>query len=362
MSKSCQVEFFGNPQKLCFSGQSINARVSLSLDKQVTCKRLKLKVYGFAYVRWQKSQHHSESDKVDLMKTKINLKEPKCVEDEVTLEAGTHHFDFQFDIPSNCPSSFEGKHGRIRYMIKVIYVRTLVNTTKNHPFTVVNPLNLNNYDVNLSLPLSQGNSKSLWLGLTNDEVSVETCINKCGFVSGENIPVELKINNLTSSNIEEITLKLVLKALHKTRRWKSTHKDYATLTKTKIAKDMLKGKNCNVIEHLTIPPTLPSSYNLCEILDISYRVEVHVKLSGIHNGMKTKLPVVIGIIPLGVTLNSASGGCFDLNDYDMDPPTYEEAIFMTEEQMPNEKEEMVEDAEFVPVFPRYDFRKIQRLF
>lgn len=116
---------------------------------------IKLKVYGFAYVRWTVSQDQSRSDKVDLMKTKLNLKEPKGVDDEVTLEAGKHNFDFQFDIPSNCPSSFEGRHGRIRYMVKVIYVKTLLNTTQNLPFTVVNPLNLNNYDgVNLAVSLN----------------------------------------------------------------------------------------------------------------------------------------------------------------------------------------------------------------
>lgn len=114
---------------------------------------LKLKVYGFAYVSWQPSQYESYSDKVDLMNTKVSLKEPKFNEDEITLETGKHNFDFQFDIPTSCPSSYEGRHGRIRYMVKVIYVKSLVNTTKNIPFTVVNPLNLNTYDINLEVSL-----------------------------------------------------------------------------------------------------------------------------------------------------------------------------------------------------------------
>lgn len=108
-------------------------------------------MYGFACVLWRVSSNQQRTDKVDLLAIKLNLVEPKGAEDGITLKAGKHNFDLQFEIPSDCPSSFEGRYGRIRYVVKVIYVKSLFNTTKNIPFTVVNPLNLNSYDVNLAV-------------------------------------------------------------------------------------------------------------------------------------------------------------------------------------------------------------------
>lgn len=108
-------------------------------------------MYGFAYVRWRVAQNKQRTDKVDLVAITLNLMEPKRAEDLINLKAGKHNFNLQFEIPTDSPSSFEGSYGRIRYMLKVIYVKSLLNTTKNIPFTVVNPLNLNTYDVNLAV-------------------------------------------------------------------------------------------------------------------------------------------------------------------------------------------------------------------
>ena len=37
----------------------------------------------------------------------------------LSLAAGTHNYTFSCVIPGNCPSSFEGAHGHVRYEVKV---------------------------------------------------------------------------------------------------------------------------------------------------------------------------------------------------------------------------------------------------
>lgn len=191
-----------------------------------------------------------------------------------------------------------------------------LNTVKSYILIFIN--NITFYTcLPIQRPLIQEKSKTLWSCFSNDQITVEARIPKCGFVPGETIPVHLEINNLTSSVIEEITLKLVVKVLHKIRALKSSKKDKATLTKTRISKEIINSKNFAVSGDLTIPPTLPSSENICELIDIYYNIEVHVGISGVHTELKANLPVVIGIIPLGVAINSASGGNFDLHSFDM---------------------------------------------
>ena len=57
------------------------------------------------------------------------------------LSVGDHEFPFSFDLPANIPSSFEGKHGHVRY--KVTAVIDDPNKRTEHFFTVLTPYDLN---------------------------------------------------------------------------------------------------------------------------------------------------------------------------------------------------------------------------
>lgn len=91
-------------------------------------------------------------DKIDYINTTSNLIEPKPGEDVLNLAAGTHTFDFQFEVPQNCPSSYESWDGQVRYFMKIIIVRPRIfNQTRNVGFTVINSLNLNHCSQELSV-------------------------------------------------------------------------------------------------------------------------------------------------------------------------------------------------------------------
>lgn len=61
-----------------------------------------------------------------------------------SLSAGRHTFPFCFVLPEDLPSSFEGVHGYVRYVVKAIIDRPwkFDHTTKCN-FTVIGILNLN---------------------------------------------------------------------------------------------------------------------------------------------------------------------------------------------------------------------------
>ena len=60
------------------------------------------------------------------------------------LHAGSHYFPFEFTLPTKLPSSFKGKHGRLRY-----YVRLTICTPggphheRSSKFAVISNLDLN---------------------------------------------------------------------------------------------------------------------------------------------------------------------------------------------------------------------------
>lgn len=61
-----------------------------------------------------------------------------------------------------------------------------------------------------------------------------------------------------------------------------------------------KELSCN----LCIPAIAPTSLNSCNIIEVSYYVEIQLKTRGLHSNMTVKLPVTIGTIPYFYNYNA----------------------------------------------------------
>lgn len=60
------------------------------------------------------------------------------------IERGEHNYEFQFRLPANLPSSFEGDFGHIRYIATVVLdIPNWPDDEYQQPFTVIKPLDLN---------------------------------------------------------------------------------------------------------------------------------------------------------------------------------------------------------------------------
>lgn len=63
---------------------------------------------------------------------------------QVPIEAGIHTYNFTCQIPTECPSSFEGTNGRVRYMTNVTLVRPWkFDQSYTRCFTVLKVMDLN---------------------------------------------------------------------------------------------------------------------------------------------------------------------------------------------------------------------------
>lgn len=67
-------------------------------------------------------------------------------------------------------------------------------------------------------------------------------------------------------------------------------------------------------EILKVPPASPTLNKLCEIIELAYQVYVEGKVTGPHINPRIYLPVVIGVIPLGVQA-LGSNNSNNLEDY-----------------------------------------------
>lgn len=112
-----------------------------------------IRIRGSAGVYWNDLEKEGHVDEILYIDEKIPLINPQDGYKEFSLNPGRHIFDFSFTIPLGCPSSFESKRGRVRYVVKLVYVNNWLNSEKCVAFTVVKPLNLNTHAVNLTVKI-----------------------------------------------------------------------------------------------------------------------------------------------------------------------------------------------------------------
>jgi len=72
--------------------------------------------------------------------------------DTITLEAGRHRYPFEFRLPSNAPSSFEGAYGSVRYTVEARIDRPWkFDHVIRSAFTVISIVDLNQEPTHLKV-------------------------------------------------------------------------------------------------------------------------------------------------------------------------------------------------------------------
>ncbi|XP_035503421.1 arrestin domain-containing protein 2 isoform X1 [Scophthalmus maximus] len=283
------------------SGDVVSGRVLLQLGGASSVASLKLHAEGFAKVHWTESRSagsstaytQNYSDEVEYLNRREVLLQADNGE-VIVLPAGTHEFPFSFQLPEETlVTSFEGKHGSIRYWVKVKLHRPWATVKKlKKEFTVIEPIDINT--PTLLAPQAGTKDKMARAWYRNfGQVSVTAKIDRKGYTPGEVIPVFAEFDNSTSRSV--------------------VPKAFITQTQTFIARGTMKqkrsvvatlsgdivGARCRETWHgraIKIPPVGPSILQ-CRIIKVEYMLKVCVDVPGTSK-MCLELPLVIGTIPL----------------------------------------------------------------
>lgn len=120
MVVKCELHFLDNPIGIYFAGQTVQGRVELHLDEPKKIRGICLKIIGFAKANWNETESlTSLSIRKDVSKKTYEADEEYFshaiylgtppVDEGYILPTGTHSYEFNFDLPHDLPSSFEGK-------------------------------------------------------------------------------------------------------------------------------------------------------------------------------------------------------------------------------------------------------------
>lgn len=384
---SCQIVFDKNDHGTFFTGQVVSGKVIIELNKRRKLRAIQLKICGFSHATWRdrrsgarREHRHKKrrfSGREDYIASNTFVMGSDNGQD-IFVEAGSHIFTFQFLIPENCPSSFEGKYGHIRYVAKVL----MVSSFSKHQaytvgFTVLKLLDLNRDSSLLKMPANIEAIEGFCLS-TSKPVQLSVDITQTGYVPGQMILVSGEVINLSNCDAKKINVLLNLRA---------TYTSDCPRTNTKVEKICLVKKESspvarrtrrNFTEIIRVPATAPSCEHLSKVVRISYEITVIAVMNGLIRNAKAVIPITIGNIPLHTaamsiqqtndlpTTSASAVAQIGSNqetvvsgaiDSDLPPPSYEEAMFMTvdiaddEVQSANGQHESVR---FTPRFPVFD--------
>ncbi|GMT17657.1 hypothetical protein PFISCL1PPCAC_8954, partial [Pristionchus fissidentatus] len=361
---------FDNPHGVFLPGCEVTGSISFTVrDSPLKARAVLISVSGQARTNWTVSERHTTntytSNGTQTQATHRTVTyaatcpyaegeavvwSPAVGESSGHIPVGTHKFPFKFLLPSNCPPSFEGTHGYVRYYCKAKIDRPWkFDHTAKRLFTVVPTFDLNLVP-SAAHPASTNHAKELgFLFFKSGTINLTARLCKGGFVPGESIQVQVDVENNTSKSITKIELKLVEMSRYVAYRYGQTvnpiaptsrsseqrvHKRTVNQFEEKVETE--KGAGLQYSRLIPIPPVVPT-FNECPIITVEYFVKVKVSTSGaIGSSVATQVPVLIGTIPVRIPWQTAPypelpqgmpAPVMPANDFPDAPPSYEECVF-----------------------------------
>ncbi|XP_063770794.1 arrestin domain-containing protein 2-like isoform X2 [Pseudophryne corroboree] len=172
------------------AGEVLSGQVVLELGKAVRITALEVCARGLATVHWLETRSIGMNTVYSDFTAHESYirKRHHLLRDNGTLNilpAGRHEFPFTFQLPETLVTSFEGKHGSVRYWVKAKLHRpwSTVKKTKKE-FTVIEPIDINTPD--LLSPQAGTKEKVAHAWYCNlGQVSVTAKIDRKGYTPGE---------------------------------------------------------------------------------------------------------------------------------------------------------------------------------
>ncbi|XP_074784108.1 arrestin domain-containing protein 2 isoform X4 [Athene noctua] len=280
------------------SGEVLRGRVRLELRGALRLRALEVYARGRALAQWL--ENHSVGLNIvycdyTASQTFLNRRCQLIPDNgEVTiLQAGRHEFPFTFQLPETLATSFEGKHGSVRYWVKAKLHRPWSTVKKvKKEFTVIEPIDINTPA--LLAPQAGAKEKLARAWYCNrGQVSVTAKIDRKGYTPGEVIPIFAEIDNCTTRAV------VPKAAIIQTQTFiaRGTKKQKKSVVTSIVGDSIAAGKR--EVWHgraLKIPPVGPSILQ-CRIIQVEYSLKVCVDIPGTSK-LLLELPLVIGTIPL----------------------------------------------------------------
>ncbi|XP_071167943.1 arrestin domain-containing protein 3-like isoform X2 [Mytilus edulis] len=252
MGKLNKLEIqFDRSKMVCYSGETLKGTVVIDLNGNLKIKGIRLRFHGYASVHWVERYSSGTGKNKRTVAKHFDAVEQYFDHSAYVFGAnkaethylpqGVHKFPFEFFVPTGCPTTYEGSIGRVRtYVSATLEKLWVADISTLKPFTVINPLDLN--------------------------------------------------KDPRAKNVR-----------YHSQKKSKTHQNVIAHMKRNVSKSI----DTDVLEDKILIPSIPPSFlNGCNIIDISYILEVIIQPSGLSFDIPVRMELIVGTYPMESTIRS----------------------------------------------------------
>lgn len=399
---NCVIVFDENDFGTYFTGQTVSGKVIITLEKTKKLKGIKLQICGFAACQWRerygqkiavakvssrdKHMYYGREDYIASTTYLVGYEHGN----NIVMDAGTYTYTFSCPIPANCPSSFEGTYGHIRYLVKVTFIRNgAADRIQNVGFTVLKLLDLNQESKLLQNPATNDAMENVCFFLSKP-IHMKVDLQQTGYVPGQFVLISVDVDNKSSAYCKKLLIMLNLRATYNSDMPALHSASEKICIVKKVCGHVPQQTRKTFAETIRIPATAPTCEHISKNVRVSYELCVVAVMNTIMRNPKTTIPITIGNVPLTTSnmveeewleerelenvqpttsravsrensLENEIGAVGGLGEDDISeeeielpPPSYEQAMFMSTNIADTDANTVSVDAPFAPRYPVFN--------
>ena len=314
-------------------GEVVKGNLVLKLKNNLEANRLTLRFDGHAVVNirvYHRSGYYDYTKEEKFTENEVLLwkqtsKDTKDASGDLmsasgpmrssTLEAGTHRFPFEFNIPSNAPQScpplipHSADWAHLVYRLKAsIHKDKLMKSGDISTYqgiwleTVCDIGRLK--DAMQPVVVEETLDTGVIQFWKSGKLSVKVTLPQAGFLKGQDIPLMMEIDNQTKADIKKVKARIRMYGKARQGDGKLNLSHAINVKGEKVSEGPIATGMCPKLNW-----TLPWDFSECSVdgnlmpvgdldcsvlLDINYEIDIDIKRSGLHRNMDIHIPIKVG--------------------------------------------------------------------
>ncbi|XP_046493813.1 arrestin domain-containing protein 5 [Equus quagga] len=212
MSVVKSIELLLPKDAIYLAGSSVKGQVVLTLNSTLVNPVVKVELVGRGYVEWKEETGASRDYSRDVIcnnKADYVHKTKTFPVKDNWLSAGSHIFDFHFNLPPRLPSTFSSRTGHVSYFIQASCMGREHVLAKRRMYLLVQGTSDGHQESPAQNPLLvEAERKVSYNCCSQGTISLQIQMEKNSFVPGEKVTFTTEINNQTSKCIKTVIVAL----------------------------------------------------------------------------------------------------------------------------------------------------------
>ncbi|XP_062604447.1 arrestin domain-containing protein 3-like [Saccostrea cucullata] len=294
-----------NPKAEYRSGQIINGSLVMESSKEMIVKDIRVTFKGFAEVLWmivgrlgeRSYTSYYTASELYLDQTVPLYGKGAGVGNKNYIPPGKYVYPFSFALPQNLPSSFQGYHGFVRYIVSGTIEKSMKKKYEaEHQLIIIADLDLNEVPNAACMTEKEEDKYICCLCCMSGPITCKLTTDKLGYIPGETISFHVEIQNF-SGKICKNYVKFYWISTYRSK--KSFITSVEIIEKVKHRR-VQSGRSESWTGNLSIALKSPiSNLEGCSIIDIDYYVElVVVPINSFEKNIHVPIKIIIGTTPL----------------------------------------------------------------